>query len=85
MPHITWEKWDVESGRGQKIIGVGLRKELTTNSVLKLEVRQVTPERVPGPPTMVNGVMIPGGVGLFSDTPDEEDVTLVGVAIEMVF
>ncbi|NOX92696.1 MAG: hypothetical protein GXP18_09695 [Gammaproteobacteria bacterium] len=76
MPHITWEQWDVDGGWGQEVIGVGLRKELTTNSALKFEVRQVTPEVTPKPA---------GGVGLFSDVPTEKDVTIVGVAIEMVF
>jgi len=76
MPHITWEKWNVNGGWGQKIIGVGVLKELTTNSVLKLEVRRVTPETTQKPT---------GGVGLFEDVPSEKNVTLVGVAIEMVF
>jgi len=76
MPHITWEQWDVDGGWGQEVIGVGLRKELTTNSALKFEVRQVTPKTTPKPA---------GGLGLFTDVPTEKDVTLVGVAIEMVF
>jgi len=82
MPHITWEQWDVDGGWGQEVIGVGLRKELTTNSALKFEVRQVTPEQVqkPGPPSEDTG-----GLGLFTDEPTEKDVTIVGVAIEMVF
>jgi len=76
MTHLTWEQWDVEGGWGQEVIGVGLRKELTTNSALKLEVRQVTPETTQKPA---------GGLGLFSDEPTEKNVTLVGVTIEMVF
>jgi len=76
MPHVTWEQWDVEGGWGQEVIGVGMRKELTTNSALKLEVRQVTPETTSKPA---------GGLGLFSDVPTEKDITIVGVAIEMVF
>ncbi|HHI93715.1 MAG TPA: hypothetical protein ENK04_09435 [Gammaproteobacteria bacterium] len=76
MPHITWEQWDVDGGWGQEVIGVGVRKELTTNSALKFEVRQVTPETTPKPA---------GGLGLFTDVPTEKDVTIVGVAIEMVF
>ncbi|HEC20138.1 MAG TPA: hypothetical protein ENI97_12435 [Gammaproteobacteria bacterium] len=82
MPHITWEQWDVDAGWGQEVIGVGLRKELTTNSALKFEVRQVTPEPVQKPGS---GGPMTGGVGLFTDVPTEKDVTLVGVAIEMVF
>jgi len=82
MPHITWESWDVDGGWGQKVLGVGLRKELTTNSALKFEVRQVTPDTAqkPGPTGMDSG-----GLGLFSDVPAEKDVTIVGVAVEMVF
>ncbi|NOX77247.1 MAG: hypothetical protein GXP17_11690 [Gammaproteobacteria bacterium] len=89
MPHITWEKWDVDSGRGQKSIGIGLRKELTTNSALKFEVRKITPSTTANlsiPPG--SNIPAPGtGYGLFSsdDVKDGKDVTLVGIAIEMVF
>ncbi len=76
MSHVTWEKWDVDGGWGQEVIGVGLRKELTTNSAFKLEVRQITPETTLKPA---------GGLGLFSDVPNKKDITMVGVAIEMVF
>ncbi|MBL1275239.1 MAG: hypothetical protein COB30_004060 [Ectothiorhodospiraceae bacterium] len=87
MPHITWEQWDVKGGWGQEVLGVGIRKELTTNSALKFEVRQITPEQVqkPGFNAMGMPMMGTGGFGLFSDTPTDKDITIVGMAIEMVF
>jgi hypothetical protein len=96
-PHITWGKWEVDGGWGQEVLGVGLRKELTTNSALKFEVRQITPDDIekpdptfkkPNPGSMPpSGPMSPpgSGLGLFDGVPDEKDVIMYGVALEMVF
>jgi hypothetical protein len=86
MPNVTWEQWDVNGGWGQEVLSVGLRKELTTNSALKFEVRQVTPvqNQKPGPIDTTHN-QFTGGYGLFSDTPMDKDITIIGLAIEMVF
>ena len=50
LPHITYERWEAEGGWGQKSIIVGLRRELTNNSALKLEVHRIAPNKTQKPP-----------------------------------
>ncbi|MCF6211377.1 MAG: hypothetical protein L3J88_06535 [Gammaproteobacteria bacterium] len=76
MPHVTWGKWDVKGGWGQENITLGLRTELTSNTALKVEVKEVTPGDNPNSN---------GGYGLFNKKPEEDKVLIYGVALELVF
>ncbi len=76
MPHVTYGHWDVNGGWGQEEITLGLRTELTSNTALKVDVKQVTPGDNPNDD---------GGYGLFNTKPDEDNVLIYGVALELVF
>ncbi len=76
MPHVTWGKWDVKGGWGQEEITLGLRTELTSNTALKVDVKQVTPG---------DTANADGGYGLFNTQPEEDNVLIYGVALELVF
>lgn len=86
-PHFTFERWSVQGGWGQEISTLGLRREITDNSAFKIEIKQITPTPIqkppcPGPCTDSNGT---GGVGLFDNATDVEDVIAFGMSLEMVF
>ncbi len=79
MPHVTYGHWDVKGGWGQKDITLGLRTELTSNTALKIDVKQVTPG------DKYNNNDVSAGYGLFNAKPEEDKVLIYGVALELVF
>ena len=82
MPHVTWGKWDVKGGWGQEDVTAGLRVELTSNTALKIDVRQV--QWGQGEIKDINGNPVTI-YGLFDGKPAEEKVIIYGTALELVF
>ncbi len=83
MPHLTWGKWDVKGGWGQEDITVGLRTELTSNTALKIDIKQVTPGDKANPLAEPDSLV--GSYGLFNAKPEEDKVLIYGAALELVF
>ncbi|HEB92392.1 MAG TPA: hypothetical protein ENI94_02800 [Gammaproteobacteria bacterium] len=79
MPHVTYGHWDVKGGWGQKDITLGLRTELTSNTALKIDVKQVKQGG------KYNNDVEENGYGLFNEKPEEDKVLIYGVALELVF
>ena len=79
MPHVTYGHWDVKGGWGQKDITLGLRTELTSNTALKIDVKQVKQG------DKYNNDVEENGYGLFNKKPEEDKVLIYGVALELVF
>ncbi len=85
LPSVTFEKWDVQGGWGQEVVTLGVRKELSSNTALKVEFKQITPEVGQKPPCLAGPSSCTGGQGLFDSLVEEEDVNLFSVALEFVF
>ncbi len=84
MPHVTYAHWNVKGGWGQKDITVGLRAELTSNTALKFDVKQVTPGNKGNNNKNAQGITDPG-YGLFNGKTEKDKVLIYGVALELVF
>jgi len=73
MPHLTYQKFDKNTGVNQSSWTLGVRHNLGSSTALKLEVQQVTSE---------------GGNndgGLFESQPAESRVNIVSAAVNFVF
>lgn len=73
---LSFERWSTSTGWGQSSVGLGLRIAASVNSVLKLEIKRITPE---------SGNNLVGGRGLFEGVPENDTVDLFGMALDVVF
>lgn len=80
LPHVTYAKFDQDSGLGQKSMTLGLRRELTLFSAFKFEWKRIDPDQ--------RRTALAGGAqpaGLFESMPEKSRVNLYSVAVDFVF
>lgn len=73
---FSYEQWNAGKGWGQKSVGLGLRVASSDSSVVKIEYKKIVLEQVPN---------LEGGRGLFEAVPENENVHLFGVALDVIF
>lgn len=84
LPHITYSFLDQDSGTGQTTWTLGMRRELSLISVLKLEWQRIKPNA----PTAAGVAAVPmlaGVAGLFTAIPVEEEIDMLSVSVNILF
>jgi len=84
LPHMTYSFFDQRSGLGQRTWTLGLRKELTSASALKIEWQRIKPKAASS--ESVNEIpMLEGLSGLFQSVPLEDKVDVFSIAVSILF
>ncbi len=84
LPHLTYSFLEQDSGAGQSAWTLGVRRELTTSSALKLEWQRIRPDAATA--AGVAAVpMLAGRAGLFDGIPAEDTVDLLSVSVTIFF
>lgn len=84
QPHITYSFLNQNTDAGQETVTIGVRREITPSSALKLEWQRVHPQEAST--TGINAVpMIAGQAGLFRGVPDNDYVDIVSVSMNVYF
>lgn len=84
LPHLTYSFLDQDSGIGQTAWTLGLRRELTASSALKLEWQRVRPDAATAA-ALAAAPMLAGQAGLFTSIPDEQTVDVFSLSVNVFF
>jgi len=84
MPHITYSSMAQDTGIGQSSWTLGLRRELSLSSALKLEWQRVTPDAITAAGTAAVP-MLAGRAGLFASIPAEREIDMLSISVNVFF
>ena len=80
LPSLTYAFFDQDSGLGQKSIALTVRRELTSFSAVKVQLKSIDPDQRR---TALAGGEQPSG--LFEASPAEERVRILSLSLNLVF
>ncbi len=81
-PHVTYSKWDQDSGVGQETLTVGVRYEVAPSIALKAEWNRIIDASAISSGSL--SFLPAGNAGLFAGDPDG-NVNLYAAALEFIF
>ncbi len=83
-PHVTYSSLDQDTGIGQTAWTLGLRRELTHSSALKLEWQRVKPKAISAAGAAAVP-MLADKAGLFDSIPSENEINLFSISVNVLF
>lgn len=84
MPHVTYSSMAQDTGIGQSSWTLGLRRELSLSSALKLEWQRITPDAVTAAGTAAVPMLV-GRAGLFESIPAESEIDMFSISVNVFF